>query len=250
MSTTHAEALTFAAAHARLKGAQKSSKGAPAYSLYVNRPLGRVLAAGAYRIGLTPNQVTCLSAVSSFAGIAILALLAPSWLVGALVCLTLVLGYGLDAADGQLARLRGGGSAVGEWLDHMIDAAKISSLHLAVLVMAYRHLDATGGWLLVPLVFAVVSAVHFFGMILVEQLTKGQRPAQGPMAPTSRARTLMKLPTDYGVLCLSFALLGAPMHFLVAYAVLAAGTAGYLVLILPKWRNDIAALDPLDARRA
>ena len=42
----------------RLRQAQKSAKGAPPYSLYINRPLGRIFAAAAYQIGLTPNQVT------------------------------------------------------------------------------------------------------------------------------------------------------------------------------------------------
>ena len=50
----------------------------------------------------------------------------------------LVVGYAFDAADGQLARLRGGGIIAGEWLDHMVDAIKVASLHLAVLVGLYR----------------------------------------------------------------------------------------------------------------
>ena len=65
-----------------------------------------------------------------------------------------MLGYALDSADGQLARLRGGGSLTGEWLDHVIDSFKISTLHLAVLVMAYRFFPTPTWWLLVPLVFS------------------------------------------------------------------------------------------------
>jgi phosphatidylglycerophosphate synthase len=53
-----------------------------------------------------------------------------TWFVG-LITVVLVLGYALDAADGQLARLRGGGSSLGEWLDHMIDSAKVVGPHLA-----------------------------------------------------------------------------------------------------------------------
>ena len=44
-----------------LKSRQKSGKGAPAYSRFVNRRLGRYLAAAAYQAGLTPNAVTALS---------------------------------------------------------------------------------------------------------------------------------------------------------------------------------------------
>ena len=233
MSTT-TQTEGFGAAHARLRAAQKSSKGAPAYSVYINRPLGRIFAAAAHQVGLTPNQVTYVSAAFSFTGIVLLALLRPTWLTGVLVCLALVLGYALDAADGQLARLRGGGSTVGEWLDHMIDSAKISSLHLA--------------WLLVPLVFAVVGAVHFFGMILVDQLqriavARSGRPAP-PKAVGSPLSALLKLPTDYGVLCLVFALLGAPAVFFAAYTLLAVASTGYLLLVVRKWRGDVARLDP------
>ena len=47
---------TFAAVVARLAAAQKQrAPGSPAYSIYVNRPLGRRLAAAAYLAGLTPN---------------------------------------------------------------------------------------------------------------------------------------------------------------------------------------------------
>lgn len=62
-----------------LRGAQKTAKGVSLYSRYVNRPAGRVLAAGAYRCGLTPNQVTLISAAFTFAALASVALVRPSW---------------------------------------------------------------------------------------------------------------------------------------------------------------------------
>ena len=92
-----------------LATAQKSNRNAPAYSRWVNRPLGRIFAATAFKLGLTPNQVTAISAVFTFAGIGVLATGTPSWWLGVLVAALLVLGYALDSADGQLARLRGGG---------------------------------------------------------------------------------------------------------------------------------------------
>jgi phosphatidylglycerophosphate synthase len=250
--TRNADQVGFTAALHRLRSAQKSSKGAPAYSLYVNRPLGRVFAAAAYQVGLTPNHVTFISAGFTFAGIAVLALAPLTWWLGLLVGLLLVIGYALDSADGQLARLRGGGSSTGEWLDHMIDSGKIVCLHLAVLIMLARQVELPGQWLLlVPMIFAVVSTVHFFGMILVEQLGREHRAKHQLPAPAkegaSRVKTLAKIPTDYGVLCLAFLLLGAPMIFLGVYSLLALGSAGYLVLILRKWYGDVAALDSTEA---
>ena len=57
--------LSYGEALRDLQAAQKSSKGAPAYSRFVNRPLGRRFAAAAYRLGATPNVVTAVSACFS-----------------------------------------------------------------------------------------------------------------------------------------------------------------------------------------
>jgi phosphatidylglycerophosphate synthase len=233
-----------------LKSRQKSGKGAPAYSRFVNRRLGRYLAAAAYEVGLTPNAVTALSALCSFAAIALLAVLPPSIPLAIAVTVGLVLGYALDSADGQLARLRGGGSRSGEWLDHMVDAAKISSLHLAVLIFLYRSNELPNdAWLLVPIGFTVVAAVSFFGMILNDQLRRvsglasGQDATADPGRAASTIRSLLVIPTDYGVLCLIFLLLGWPIAFLAAYTVMFAGSAGYLLLACVKWFRDMRALD-------
>src|SRR6185436_886779 len=107
-------------------------------SRFVNRKIGRVLAAGSYQLGLTPNAVTGISALFSAAAIAIIACLSPSVGVGVLVAVLLLLGYAFDSADGQLARLRGGGSPAGEWLDHVVDSIKVVALHLAVLIGWFR----------------------------------------------------------------------------------------------------------------
>ncbi|HJG50865.1 MAG TPA: CDP-alcohol phosphatidyltransferase family protein, partial [Brachybacterium faecium] len=94
----------------QLAYAQKGhARGAPAYSVYVNRRLGRALAAGAHGLGLTPNQVSLVSAAHSFAAILLIALVPASIPAGFFIALLLVLGYAWDSADGQVARLRGGG---------------------------------------------------------------------------------------------------------------------------------------------
>ncbi|SEP61925.1 CDP-alcohol phosphatidyltransferase family protein [Microlunatus flavus] len=241
----------FREALARLRGAQKSARGGPPYSIFVNRPLGRVLAALAYVAGLTPNQVTALSAVATFAGIVLLALAPATWATGIGVALLLVLGYALDSADGQLARLRGGGSLLGEWLDHTVDSLKVVVVHMAVLVTWFLHLDLAPGWLVVPLAFAAASSVHFFGMILVDLLGRTTRAELGVPAPAKTApgasSALLKLPTDYGVLCLAMLLLGAHAVFVGVYTFLAAATVGYTLLVVLKWRRDVVALDRLRA---
>jgi len=239
----------FRAAMAQLRGAQKSARGGPPYSIFVNRPIGRVLAALAFQVGLTPNQVTALSALATFVGVGLLAAAPATWLTGVLVAVLLVLGYALDSADGQLARLRGGGSLQGEWLDHTVDSLKVVVVHLAVLVTWYLHLDLATGWLLVPLAFAVASSVHFFGMILVDLLARATRAELALAAPTKTSpgasTALLKLPTDYGVFCLATVLLGAHALFVGVYTLLAVATVGYTLLVVVKWRRDVLALDAL-----
>lgn len=241
----------FRAAMRDLRDAQKSARGGPPYSIFVNRPMGRVLAALAFRLGLTPDQVTALSAVATFLGAGLLAAAPASYATGVAVCLLLVLGYALDSADGQLARLRGGGSLQGEWLDHTVDSLKVVVVHLAVLVTWYLHLDLPTVWLLVPLAFAAASSVHFFGMVLVDLLGRTTRAGLGLPAPTKVApgasASLLKLPTDYGVFCLATALLGAHTLFVGVYTLLAAATVGYTLLVVGKWRRDVVALDTLRA---
>lgn len=236
---------------ARLRSAQKSAKGAPAYSRFVNRPLGRLIAAGTYLAGMTPNQVTCVSGAFTLSGIVALASAEPTLATGLLVSSALVLGYAFDSADGQLARLRGGGSAAGEWLDHVFDSAKIPLLHLAVAVSCYRFSEhGRSEFLLVPLGFAAVSTVNFFSMIISDFLRRARAvPAAGTPStePAPVWRALMVAPSDYGLLCLTFLLLGAGAQFsaafTAAYSALAAANGLYLAGVLLRGYRAMNALD-------
>ncbi|MGW6688484.1 CDP-alcohol phosphatidyltransferase family protein [Streptomyces sp. NPDC054961] len=232
------------AALRELRGAQKSAKGVSLYSRFVNRPAGRYLAAGSYAIGLSPNQVTLVSAAFSFAAAAAVALAAPSWGLGIAVWAALAVGFAFDSADGQLARLRGGGSASGEWLDHVVDCAKLTALHSCVLIGFYRFPDAygsTAGWLLVPLGFQFASVVTFFGGLLTEKLKP--KPAPGsPAAAPSTVRAVALLPVDYGVFCLVFLLLGGGQLFRWAYAGMGAVAALFLLAFLAKWYRELSAV--------
>lgn len=240
--TTAVRAAGFGTALRDLRAAQKTAKGVSLYSRYVNRPAGRVLAAGAYRLGLTPNQVTLVSAAFSFAAIAALACLSPSWPLAVAVWAGLVVGFAFDSADGQLARLLGAGGPAGEWLDHVVDCAKITAVHAAVLITFYRHFTLPGdGWLLVPLGFQFAAVLIFFGGLLTDKLKpKGGGPAAAP----SRLRAVALLPVDYGVFCLVFLLLGNERAFRYGYLALFVVHALFLVAFLTKWFRELSALRP------
>ncbi|MER6978144.1 CDP-alcohol phosphatidyltransferase family protein [Streptomyces carpinensis] len=250
-----------------LRGAQKPAKGVSLYSRYVNRPAGRYLAAGAYRAGLTPNQVTLVSAAFTLAGIAAVGLVRPSWPLALAVYAALAVGFAFDSADGQLARLTGKGGPAGEWLDHVVDCVKMVALHTAVLISFYRFFELpSDGWLLLPLGFQLAAVVTFCAGLLTEQLKRAAAqgatravpdvaantdgiPSAGKAggvppvaAPPSRLRAVALLPVDYGVFCLVFLTLGAPGLFRVVYAVLAAVHTLFLVAFLAKWFRELAAL--------
>lgn len=229
----------------RLGDAQKGAHGAPAYSRFVNRRIGRFLAALTFHAGLTPNAVTGLSAAFTAIGIALLALGAPAVPAALGVAGCLVIGYGLDSADGQLARLRRGGSPAGEWLDHMVDAVKLSALHMGVLIGLYRSGAVEGVVLLIPVAYCVADSALFFAMMLNEALRRQHGAATRAQASDVRPsvwRSLVSLPTDYGVLAVVFVLWGTPWVFVCVYAALLVATVAHLILGSVRWFREMGRL--------
>lgn len=103
-------AATFSNTLRSLEAAQKPGIGVPAYTRWVNRRVARYFAAAAVALGITPNGVTAISAACSAAGLIVLIVCPPSVGVGICVALLFALGYGLDSADGQVARVTGASS--------------------------------------------------------------------------------------------------------------------------------------------
>ena len=242
-----------------LAAAQKPPRGTAAYSRFVNRPAARRVAAAGAVIGLTPNAATALSAVLSASGLALLALVEPSWALGLAVSCLLALGYVMDSVDGQLARLAGNGSLAGEWLDHTVDLVKTCLLHLAVLVSCYRFAPLGAGrdaWLgeavlLLPMTFLVVDLTYYFSIVTLPLLRRQAAPEGRPgpalpaaaAAPESRWRAWLLLPLDYGVVCWTFLLLARPPAFVAAYGLMVVANAALLALGCRKWWAELRALD-------
>lgn len=234
---------------ARLSGAQKSGHGVPPYTRYINRPIGRRLAAMAAILRLTPNAVTGISMLASYLGMALLCLVAPSQPVAIAVALLLLLGYALDSADGQLARLTGRGGPAGEWLDHVSDQARTVSLHMAVLIWLYRFVEPAPAVYLLPMAWAVVVSTRFLSQILGEQFRRAGAARTTDEATDRYAgvRALLQLPSDAGVVCLMFVLVGTPETFLLAYGALLVLNA---LLALVSMRRRYVELRPRARRTA
>jgi phosphatidylglycerophosphate synthase len=196
---------------------------------------------------MTPNQVTAVSALFSAAGILALGLLEPSGALGVAVAGLLAIGYALDSADGQLARLTGLGRPSGEWLDHTVDSAKICALHAAVLLSWWQwgpSGDSLGlAHVALPLAFLMVNILAFFGWLLADLLMRLLRAQRGiakapDRGPATALRSLLRLPSDYGLLVLTFLLWASPA-FPAIYAVLMAANLVILLAALPTWFGQV-----------
>lgn len=209
-----------AEAWAQLDRAQKSGAGVPWYMRVVNRRLGRALAAVSSPTAITPHHLTAASFVAFLGGAGLLALVTPGVVMAVAAMLLLQLGFALDAADGQLSRLRGTGSSAGEWLDHVVDSARHLVFHLAVMIGLFRFTDLPAAAMLLPLGFALVSSVRFFAQILAEQLAR-RDPIAGPES-VPRFGTWIQAPADTGLNNLIVLLWPWTVVFVTSYAVFAA----------------------------
>ena len=134
----------YTAALDRLRSAQKSSSGAAAYSRFVNRPLGRRLAALAYVLRLSPSQVTLLSALCTFTAIALIAAVSPTWWS----CVVIALAIGLALQGLALAKVAKVGTAVNLvvswssawWLVAHDHADRFDALPFAVAIALWAHM--------------------------------------------------------------------------------------------------------------
>ncbi|MFW0185212.1 CDP-alcohol phosphatidyltransferase family protein [Rothia sp. CCM 9418] len=207
---------------AALESAQKPGHGVPAYTRWVNRRLARYFAAAAVKYGISPNQVTAISAFWSFTGIILIIFAPPTFGTALSISILFALGYALDSADGQVARVTGASSPAGEWLDHVVDSIRVPAVHLAVLISFIRWQDdwPVQGWSLwwIPIAFTLQTVGHFMSQILAEQLRNNRKTAAPPAG--GALRSFINLHMDAGTLCWIFIFWGWAPAFIAVYALL------------------------------
>jgi phosphatidylglycerophosphate synthase len=156
------------------------------------------------------------------------------------VVVAMLLGYALDSADGQLARLVGSSGPSGEFLDHLADAIRQPATHLAIAACLVSRTDLDASWpVVVAVVFAMVSSVWFFGQILAEHLLPARAVAPGATAPPWVS--FVKIPYDVSFLYLLLVLLPWAWVFVSCYTALLVFTLAVAAVSL--WRKFRALQD-------
>ncbi|WP_460802426.1 CDP-alcohol phosphatidyltransferase family protein [Microbacterium sp. GXF6406] len=200
-----------------LASARKPATDVPAYLRWVNRPLGGRVAVLAAHWGWAPNGVTALSALFGAAGIVVLAA-STAWWSGPAAALLLLIGYILDSADGQLARIQKRGGPAGEWLDHVVDGARAPLVHIAVAVHLLRA-DRPLALVLLAALFSVLVSAWFLSQLLAEKLLPASA-ASSPERSSSILNALIRQPQDSSTTYLLLCAIGAPMIFVLLYSAL------------------------------
>lgn len=187
--------------------------------------LGAFFAYLSSKLGLTPNMVTLLSAFFIVLSVLLLSVggLGSSKVAIGFFAL-MVIAYGLDCADGQLARATKQNSKLGAWLDHLVDAGKIFLINFCVGWVLLRRPDAHG--VSVVLCFSAMvlnitgSALYFFawnfkvlvaGDGLIERMS--DKKSQGKV----RILKLSHQITDYGWFPFIFLLMIDSRTFVMTY---------------------------------
>jgi hypothetical protein len=185
-------------------------------------------------------------------GVVVLAFAPISIVTGFASAILFAIAYAFDSADGQLARLTRTGGPAGEWLDHTVDMGKTVLFHGAILFSLILHLPAVApGQAALVIGFMAVNVVAFFGWLLVDLLKRtNPQSCTHASAPNTNApllRSLLRLPSDYGLLCWLLILWGTPL-FWWAYGLVFLANLVILCAALPVWFRQAKAIGATPAQ--
>ena len=155
--------------------AMRYSAGGHAITRIVSQRIGAVIAWLGARLGVTPNVITLFGSLVFLSAATLFAALPPGW-SSAFVCLVMFqLGYGVDCADGQLARATGRTSRYGAWLDIACDYFRNVVLGAAVAAWLIRNGLHFGIGLVVAALFTAGAAIQLHTVTVIRQTGREAR---------------------------------------------------------------------------
>ena len=196
----------------------------------------------ASRVSITPNHLTILSGLLvSLSMWEMLYAVGKGIFWALLVTALSVVSYGLDCADGQLARATRQTSKYGAWLDHVLDAGKIFIVNFSVGWMLISRPDLFNlsiGWGFFAMMINITGASLYFFAWNYKVMIAGEGLIARLSDETSSNRVrLMQFYhqfTDYGWFPLIFIFLAFPQKFALIYLLYGCGTfilfSGYLIV--------------------
>ncbi len=142
-------------------------------------PIARRLAELLCPTSIRPNALTLASGGLMLAAALVVAF-GPGngWIERIVVALGLALALILDTADGRLARLQGTRSALGQWLDQVLDELADMALHAAIAWSAFSR-DGQPVWLLLGMLYASGKYLFVVQSLLGEELERTNRETSG-----------------------------------------------------------------------
>jgi phosphatidylglycerophosphate synthase len=175
------------------------NRGGGLFSELISQRLGAQIALFADRQKLAPTVLTVvnlgLSCLVSFVVVATAGRVADdriwAWPIGLLALVGWQLAYGLDCADGQLARVTGQTSPAGARIDVLCDVAGQIALVSALAAVAEAQVPETPAWLLAA--FAGTWMVN-----LVTSVMQNGPQASSMVTSRSLPVRVVKLVRDYG----------------------------------------------------
>ncbi len=174
-------------------------RGGGLFTETVNQRVASYLCVAAHRLGLAPTVLTLANLAIGLAASATVVALAPRMAVGAVPALAVglaalvgwQLGYSLDCADGQLARVTGRASPAGKRVDILADVAQQIALVAAVAAVARAYAPDAPAWLVAG--FAGTWMVN-----LVTSVLQQGAAAASLVTGSSLPVRVVKLVRDYG----------------------------------------------------
>lgn len=136
------------------------SAGGHAVTRLVSQRIGAVFAWLAMHVGLRPTAVTLLGTLTFICAATLFVTLPSGYWPAASVLVLFQMAYGLDCADGQLARATQQTSAFGAWLDVACDYVRNVMLGAAMAQWLMRNGYSPGMAVIVGAVFTAGTAVQ------------------------------------------------------------------------------------------
>ena len=146
-------------------------------------PLAKRLAERLRPTSIRPNALTLATAALMLSAAGLTGAGANGWIERFLVALCLSLSLVLDTADGRLARLQGTSSALGRWLDQVLDELADLALHAAIAWAAFLR-DGRPIWLALGILYASGKYLFLIQSLLGNELervwSETAAPAESP----------------------------------------------------------------------